>query len=380
MEQYNLSAAHTTLARRIILTGSASPDHLTDANITDHLNNNPAHAIATIFKISAVELQNHNEPSLHEHYKLSPKDKQIWDEAYREEYFGLHDDTKTWEHISEEEYQNLKKILGRPLPTMAISKIKRDANGNPIRAKYRIVVLGNLDPHQWSKADCFAPVLSALELRLLIAIATHYRVIPKQCDAIQAFCQTTLPPEEQYVCTPPKGCPFTPPNTYLLLKKNLYGLKRSPCHWYETAKRALLQLNLAPCPNAPCIFTGHIVPNKPPLYVGIYVDDFIYFSSDPSVEQAFVSQLPSQTSLQVEFNGPLHHFLGIKFTHSHTQDGHLSIHMSQEADVNQLLHDNNLHTPTTIIKPTPYRSGHPVNAIPHALIPPDDRMALESKL
>lgn len=94
---------------------------------------------------------------------------------------------------------------------MAISKIKRDANGNPIRAKYRIVVLGNLDPHLWSKADCFAPVLSALELRLLIAIATHHRVVPKQCDAIQAFCQTTLPDNEKYVCTPPKGCPFTPP-------------------------------------------------------------------------------------------------------------------------------------------------------------------------
>jgi Reverse transcriptase (RNA-dependent DNA polymerase). len=309
MEKYNLAQANKTLARRIVLTGSPSPDHLTNDNISHHLHDNPAHAIATIFKISASNLDSQLEPKLHEHYKLSPKDKAIWDDSYREEYFGLHHDTNTWQYITEEEYQNMKHILGRPLPTMAISRIKRDAQGNPVRAKYRIVVLGNLDPHTWTKSDCFAPVLSALELRLLLAIATQHKVLPKQCDAVQAFCQTTLPPTETYVCTPPKGCPITPPKTYLLLKKTLYGLKRSPRHWYETAKNALQQLNLQPCPNAPCIFTGTLIPHKAPLYVGMYVDDFIYFSTDPTVEQAFEHMLPTKTNLQVDFNGPIHHFL-----------------------------------------------------------------------
>jgi deoxyuridine 5''-triphosphate nucleotidohydrolase (dut) len=380
MENFNLHKAKTTLARRIILTGSSTPANLTDDMINQHVTDNPANAIATIFKISASSLQSQQEPKLHEHYKLSPKDKQVWDEAYREEYFGLHQDTHTWHYITEAEYQNMKSILGRPLPTMAISKIKRDEKGNPVRAKYRIVVLGNLDPHNWSKSDCFAPVLSAMELRLLVAIATHLRVIPKQCDAIQAFCQTTLPPEEQYVCTPPKGCPLTPPKTYLLLKKTLYGLKRSPRHWYETAKQALLSIGLNPCPNAPCIFSGTIVPGKPPLYVGIYVDDFIYFSSDPSVEKSFETILPSNTNLQIEFNGAIHHFLGIKFSHTKTDDGHVTIHLSQEADIQQLLQDNNLHTATTITKPTPYRSGHPVDAVPHVDMSPSQRHEIETKL
>ena len=380
MENYNLHRAKITLARRIILAGSISPENLTNEHITQHLQDNPANAIATIYKISATSLDSQYEPKLHEHYKLSPKDKKIWDDSYREEYFGLHNDTQTWEYITEDEYQNLKKILGRPLPTMAISKIKRDSQGCPIRAKYRIVVLGNLDPHNWSKTDCFAPVLSAMELRLLLAIATNMRVIPKQCDAVQAFCQTTLPPEERYVCTPPKGCPFTPPHTYLLLKKTLYGLKRSPRHWYETAKKALMTINLQPCPNAPCIFSGTIIPGKPPIYVGLYVDDFIYFSSDNSVESAFESMLPTKTSLQIDFNGPIHHFLGVKFTHSIAEDGHVSIHLSQEADIQQLLQDNNLHTTSTITKPTPYRSGHPVDAIPNIAIPPEHRLQLEAKL
>jgi len=34
---------------------------------------------------------------------------------------------------------------------MAINTIKYDELENPKRAKYRIVALGNLDPHNWSK-------------------------------------------------------------------------------------------------------------------------------------------------------------------------------------------------------------------------------------
>jgi dUTPase len=127
LEKYNLTQAHTTLARRIVLTGSASPELLTNDNVEQQLTDNPANAIATIFKISATNLDSHHEPKLHEHYKLSPKDKQIWDESYREEYFGLHKDTQTWHYITEEEYQNMKHILGRPLPTMAISQQKSSA-------------------------------------------------------------------------------------------------------------------------------------------------------------------------------------------------------------------------------------------------------------
>ena len=106
-----------------------------------------------------------------------------------------------------------------------------------MRAKYRIVVLGNLDPHDWSKSECFAPVMSQMELNLMMSLACQLKTEPKQGDFIQAFCQSTLPAHEQYICKPPLGCPVTPPNTYLRLIKTLYGLKRSPRHWYEKSKK-----------------------------------------------------------------------------------------------------------------------------------------------
>mmetsp|Transcript_117 Transcript_117/g.155 ORF Transcript_117/g.155 Transcript_117/m.155 type:complete len:107 (-) Transcript_117:1107-1427(-) len=90
--------------------------------------------------------------------------EKIWDEAYREEYNGLYHDLRAFENISEEEYNSLKEILGRKLPSIAICTIKYDSDGKPIRAKYRICPLGNLDHHDWHQSDTFAPVMSHNEL------------------------------------------------------------------------------------------------------------------------------------------------------------------------------------------------------------------------
>mmetsp|Transcript_5101 Transcript_5101/g.7380 ORF Transcript_5101/g.7380 Transcript_5101/m.7380 type:complete len:342 (+) Transcript_5101:709-1734(+) len=95
--------------------------------------------------------------SLLKHNLLSPNDKRILDESYREEYEGL-TQCDTYKVITENKYKNLKSIAKGILPTMAIATVKKDGDGNPIQAKYRIVVLGNLDPHPWIKLDCFAPV------------------------------------------------------------------------------------------------------------------------------------------------------------------------------------------------------------------------------
>ena len=128
-------------------------------------------------KVSAKKLENKSAPTLLKHYLLSNKDKTIWDTSYKAEYDGLVD-IDTWDTITEQEYQQLKELgKGGLLPTMAISTIKYDGDRNPLRAKYRIVALGNLDPHMWSKEDCFAPVMSHLELRLLTALAVQKKCV-----------------------------------------------------------------------------------------------------------------------------------------------------------------------------------------------------------
>ena len=40
------------------------------------------------------------------------------------------------------------------------------------------------------------------------------------------------------------------------------------------------EIGLQPTKHDPCIFHGTLIPGKPPLYLAIYVDDFLYFSLD----------------------------------------------------------------------------------------------------
>jgi hypothetical protein len=125
---------------------------------------------------------------------LGSDDKLIWDAAYDEEYDGL-ESLPTWEILTEDQFRRISKGK-RALPTMAIATIKYDENNKPKRAKYRLVVLGNLDMHTWSKEATAAPVLSQLELRLLTSLAIYHKRVLKNCDVKQAFIQSTLPSVE----------------------------------------------------------------------------------------------------------------------------------------------------------------------------------------
>ena len=62
--------------------------------------------------VSAVNLHSHLSPSSLKHHQiLHPDDKEIWDEAYREEYEGFLE-LGCFDIITEREYQQLKHILG----------------------------------------------------------------------------------------------------------------------------------------------------------------------------------------------------------------------------------------------------------------------------
>ena len=324
--------------------------------------------------VSAASLNNLDAPTLIQMRSLENHDKEQWKKAYDEEYYGL-EDLPAWTHITEAQYQQLRPTVGNALPTMAISTLKYDENGQPKRCKWRIVALGNLDPYAWTSNDCYAPVLSMVELRLLTSLAVHHKRTLKNGDIKQAFVQAVLPDHEKYVLRPPPGCPNTPKDTYWLLKRTLYGLKRSPRHWFIRATAMMAECGLYPTPNNPCLFQG-----KPDgihtLYLGLYVDDLCYFSSSDACEKAFETKLQSLTN--VDLMGDISHFLGIKYKWSKHDDGHLTAHLSQNAFAEQLVSNNKLSdsNPTT----TPYRTGHPVDSVPHNKLSDNERKRLTTDL
>ena len=315
--------------------------------------------------VSAADLIHAEAPiSLLKHSKLHPKDKIIWDQSYAEEYNGLVV-LYTWEEITEEELRYLQKHKdAKLLPTMTVSIIKKDKDGNPTRAKYRIVALGNLDPYAWDKQDCFAPVLAQHDLRLLINLAVHLNCIPKSGDVSQAFCQSFLPENELYVCRPPPGCLYNGNNKYWKLLKTLYGLKRSPRHWYNRVHTILTEIGLTRSPNSPCVYSGTLIPGQPPLYLGLYVDDFIFFSQSPEVEQHFETQFATHVT-KVTYNAQVDFFLGIKFDCFRHPDNTVTIHLSQQAFIENLLITQNMHHDNINSVQSPYRSGYPIDSIPN---------------
>jgi hypothetical protein len=250
------SLVDSMIANKKLFNGSIQISRAITARRARATSNLIAHLIVSR-KVSAKDLHLLQAPTLLKHHQLHPDDKKTWDAAYKHEYDGL-TDIDTWEVITEDEYKTMRHILGNLLPAMAISTIKHDGKGNPVCTKYRIVALGNLDPHDWSKNDCFTPVLSQMELRLLTALAVKNKCIPKTGDVTQAFCQSYLPPGEEYVCRPPPGCLLTPPHTYWKLKKTLYGLKRSPSAYRSAREKSASTKNRAT--------RAHAFTNKSLLY------------------------------------------------------------------------------------------------------------------
>jgi hypothetical protein len=146
---------------------------------------------------------------------------------------------------------------------MAISTIKYDENNKPKRAKYQIVILGNLDYHHWSKESTAAPVMSQLELRLLTSLAVSL--------------------SSRHILAS---------NSLIIWSSSCMGLQSSP--------------------NSPCLFVGTLIPGEAPIYVGIYVDDIIYFSPSAVTKRKFEELLSTLGS--IDFMGQVTHFLGIEFT------------------------------------------------------------------
>jgi len=298
--------------------------------------------------------------SLKHHSKLSAQDRIIWDQAYDEEFDGL-SSLPTWDIVSEEQFKRLSKGV-KALPTMAIAMIKYDEYNKPKRAKYRIVVLGNLDFHDWSKADTAAPVLSQLELRLLTSLAVHHRRVLKNCDVKQAFVQSSLPEHEVYYCKPPAGCQRSPPGSYWRLRRSLYGLRRAPKLWFDKLSSQLKAMGLHCSPTSPCLFTGILIEGEPPLNLGIYVDDIVYFSASDKVERFFEDSFSNLW--QVDLMGQVTHFLGLEFNWYYHPDGNLSVNLTQQSFAETLIDSVGFVSTSVSTFTSPYRSGFPVDAVP----------------
>jgi hypothetical protein len=206
----------------------------------------------------------------------------------------------------------------------------------------------------------------------------------RQGDCKNAFCQGILPVDEITIVRPPSGDPEAAPDEYWLLKRTLYGLRRSPRHWYDKINAILRSIGLVPSLEDPCLYTGHIVdpsnqsagPSASTLSVGMYVDDFVYFSEDPEVEKLFCRLLSERC--KVDFMGIVEWFLGVHFSWRITPSS-VDVHLNQSGFAANLVESFARQSRNATPTATPYRSGVPIDSIAPSLDADDSPAQIRRK-
>jgi hypothetical protein len=197
----------------------------------------------------------------------------------------------------------------------------------------------------------------------------------KQGDCKNAFCQSYLPNDETIIISPPKRCPVSKIGHLWLLRKTLYGLRRSPYHWYQAIKAIFLAMGLTMSPHDPCVFYGTLKDGLPPIYIGIYVDDFKYFSLADETELLFEQQLGSKC--RVDFMGEVSWFLGCKYEWENLPDGRLTVSITQTVKAEVLIETHGMEDCNPVA--SPYRSGFVIDHIIRDGVPVEAKAALVTK-
>eukprot|EP00956_Cyclotella_meneghiniana_P015762 scaffold24459_cov75-Cyclotella_meneghiniana.AAC.3 len=191
---------YSMVAENLILPGHST--------VSSFLRPNSSNNAPSAKHVSAANLMNPCPPSLVKALHPSNPDREVWLASYLEEKGGL-ESLHVYEKINKKTYLALRRSgrIGKALPSMCVLVVKHDKDGNPLRAKSRIVVLGNHEDRVYEKSQKYAPVLKYSSLRLLVAKAVRAKRVLQQGDCKNAFCNAELPDDELTVVRPPVGDP-----------------------------------------------------------------------------------------------------------------------------------------------------------------------------
>jgi hypothetical protein len=175
------------------------------------------------------------------------------------------------------------EVVDRPtnaqvLPSTFTYRLKTDEHGRVTRKKARFVVCGN---HQTATTEnVYSPTLKLSSLRLLLMLAALFGVIIQQLDIKLAFLNSII--QAIVYCEQPRGHEVGNRKSKVLrLKRSLYGLRTSPKSWSDTYDTVLKKLGFTRIPSEPCLYVRVI--NNVVTILGSFVDDTLYFSTDPTV-------------------------------------------------------------------------------------------------
>ncbi|KAD5508773.1 hypothetical protein E3N88_16476 [Mikania micrantha] len=157
------------------------------------------------------------------------------------------------------------------------------------------------------------PVVKPATIRTVLSLAISRSWPIHQLDVKNAFLHGHLN-ETVFMHQPPGFHDKTHPNFVCRLKKSLYGLKQAPRAWYTRFASHLLSQGFRSSVCDPSLFIYS--QNDQLAYLLLYVDDIVLTASSNALLSHIIAMLSAEFAMTDL--GQLHHFLGIKVTHTPT--------------------------------------------------------------
>lgn len=208
-----------------------------------------------------------------------------------------------------------------------VFKVKKDANGEVVKHKARIVAKGYVQQQGRDFNEIFAPVTRLETVRLLLALAAKNSWEVHHLDIKSAFLNGELQ-EEVYVTQPEGFVKEGKEHLVYRLVKALYGLRQAPRAWYAKLSKCLEELNFVRCPYEHAVYTKRI--GEELLIIGVYVDDLLVTGTKVSIIEEFKNQMNKQ--FEMSNLGKLSYYLGIE-----VQQGKGFIELRQSAYAKKVL-------------------------------------------
>jgi len=288
-----------------------------------------------IFAVRSAEQSSSNCPTLKE--VLASKDFQqriLWIKAIETELATLKE-LDTYEVINFEDIP----IGANIIPTKVVLRVKVTSEGEYVKHKARLVVIGCRDKMVIS--DLFAPTASSKSVSLIICLVVALGLFMCGLDIYGAF----LIPEIKrnvYIELPKPLCGNKP--VFWKLRRTLYGLADSPIEFYKHISGTLISSGFTCTISDPCVFIKRESETRFVIAV-IYVDDFIVAGTHMELIEELKTNLRKKYTLTE--SPELESFIGIHL--SHNADG--SVTMSQPGFIRSLLEEHNMMDCTTALTP-----------------------------
>ena len=193
-----------------------------------------------------------------------------------------------------------------------VFRAKKDAAGNVVRHKARLVAQGFSQVPGVDYFDTYAPVATLTSIRTVLALAARLNFELHQIDIKGAYLNGKLTDDEAiYMRQPPGFESPDHPNKVCCLRKMLYGLKQSGRRWYQRLVEILVnELGFTQCAVDQAVFLRRREKPGEHIIVVVHVDDCTIAAR--TMKEIVELKETIRKHVEITDLGELHWLLGIE--------------------------------------------------------------------